>query len=311
MNQPAPVEFSQLGLQADKFKVSDKKSWRGPCPQCGGTRRYVIFTDHEFPLWNGFCDECGRVDKFWQGRKPIDPARALQIAKEAEAQREAEIKARAARLAEFSTSELWQELHRRLDSQHREWWRTQGVPDEWQDYYQLGFKPQHTAEHDGERMTFPAYSIPKFGFDWQLRNIDYRLIGAPHEWGKYRPQAGLAPAPFLSDPDLDDFPGEVHIVEGSKKAMVCRIYMGHPLFMIGVPSCNSWAGIVEMLQHVRDCRVWIMLDPDAEKWALRMAQAIGKNARAIFLPDKPDDLVLKGMLYHGRLESLKRTARAA
>jgi len=157
-------------------------------------------------------------------------------------------------------------------------------------------------------MTLPAYSIPKFDFDWQLKNVDYRLIGAPHEWGKYRPQAGLSPAPFYSDPDLYDMPDEVHIVEGSKKAMVCRVYMGHPLFMVGVPSCNSWAGIVE---KVEGRRIWIMLDPGAEAWALRMAQAIGKNARIITLPDKPDDLVLKGMLHYGRLNDLKKTARCA
>ncbi|MDH7479534.1 MAG: PolC-type DNA polymerase III, partial [Syntrophomonadaceae bacterium] len=35
MSIPAPFEFSSIGLQADKFKVSDKKSWRGPCPECG------------------------------------------------------------------------------------------------------------------------------------------------------------------------------------------------------------------------------------------------------------------------------------
>ena len=197
-----------------------------------------------------------------------------------------------------------------MEERHREWWREQGIPDDWQDYYRLGYKPEHKSEHNGEFITTPAYSIPKFELDWKLINIDYRLVDAPPEWGKYRPQAGLPPAPFLADPDWAELPDELHIVEGSKKAMVSRIYLGSvdPLYFIGVPSCNSWAGIVDRIKDTGR-RVYITLDPGAEIWAQRMAKAIGGDTRLIILPDKIDDLVLRDLLDYDRWQALKRTAR--
>jgi len=308
MNVPAPAQFVELGLAAEKFSVSDKKSWRGPCPACGGHRRYVVFTDKEFPLWHGFCDQCGRKDKFWQGRMRIDDRTVAQLNAQMEAERIELDRARQQRLNEFSVSEIWRNLHERLGPAHKQWWRSQGIPEDWQQYYQLGFKSEHHAEHNGEKRTYPAYSIPKFDFGRRLVNIDYRLIDAPHDWGKYRPQQGLSPAVFLSNPDAVEFPEVVHIVEGSKKAMVCDIYLSgsERLFFVGVPSCNSWAGITDRL---KDRRVYIMLDPGAEKWSSSMARKIGANARIISLPEKPDDLAITGALYYGRLEYLKKTAR--
>jgi hypothetical protein len=305
---PAPSQFTELGLQTDKFTQSDKKSWRGPCPACGGTRRYVVFTDHEFPLWNGMCDQCGRRDKFWQGRAHLDPAKIKSLHEQMEREQAQLARERQAKLDEFSVSEIWQNLHNRMNPSHRQWWTSQGVPDDWQEYYQLGYKEAHRAEHGGEYQVFQAYSIPKFDFGRKLVNIDYRLIGAPTEWGKYRPQQGIPQAAFISNPDLTDYPDEVYIVEGSKKAMVCNIYLtaNDPLFFIGVPSCNSWAGITA---KVKERRCWIMLDPGAEMWASKLAREIGKNARIIRLPDKPDDLAMSGALYAGNLEYLKKTAR--
>lgn len=309
MNQTAPAQLSEIGLQADRFTVSDKKSWRGPCPACGGSRRYVLFTDKEFPLWHGFCDQCGRKDKFWQGRARISPDQIKHLHETAERERLHAEQERQAKLNEFSVSEISKNLAARLNPTHREWWRSQGIPDAWQDYYQLGYKAEHRAEHGGEFQTFPAYSIPKFDFGRKLVNIDYRLINAPHDWGKYRPQQGLPPAVFLSNPDLETFPEEVHIVEGSKKAMVSTIFLSRDndyLFFVGVPSCNSWSGITE---KVKDRRVWILLDPGAELWSSRMARQIGKNARIIRLPDKPDDLCISGALNRNMLQKLKNTNR--
>jgi len=83
----APIELQQIGLNPHDFHYSDKKSWRGPCPQCGGHHRFVVFTDHEWPLWHGYCDQCAMKIKAWQKvRVQYDPQRAAAM--EAEQARE-------------------------------------------------------------------------------------------------------------------------------------------------------------------------------------------------------------------------------
>src|SRR5512146_995316 len=105
-----PAEFAKLGLDVNAFKRSDGKSMRGPCPRCGGHRRFVMFLDHDWPLNNGYCDECGYQIKAWQKvHIPLDPK--ILAAHEAEdARREAEkAERRRAKLATFTTHELYSE----------------------------------------------------------------------------------------------------------------------------------------------------------------------------------------------------------
>ena len=78
-----PYELASLGLERDSFVRADSKSWRGPCPQCGGHRRFVIFTDNPWPLYHGFCDECGCKIRAWEKVKTqYDPQRAAAISAE-------------------------------------------------------------------------------------------------------------------------------------------------------------------------------------------------------------------------------------
>ena len=78
--QHAPIELLQIGLDPHQFKYSDSRSWRGPCPVCGGHRRFVMFTDNTFPLWHGYCDECGTKIKAWEKvRVQYDPQRAAAL----------------------------------------------------------------------------------------------------------------------------------------------------------------------------------------------------------------------------------------
>ena len=126
--------------------------------------------------------------------------------------------------------------------------------------------------------------------------MDYRLLNYPEGAGKYRPEKDLPAAPFLSRPDAHSLTDEVVIVEGSKKAMVTTIRSGMNIDTVhtyGIPSKNSWAHID---RRVKDCgRVWIVPDPDGVAWGYKLAAAIGKDARVVELPFKPDD----GFLHYG------------
>ena len=89
-----------------------------------------------------------------------------------------------------------------------------------------------------------------------------------------------------------------------RKVLPCR---EHP-FVIGLPGCASWAGIVERVSKAG--RVWVMLDPGAEESAGKLARAIGKCARLVTLEMKPDDMVMAGAT-QGDFTARMRQARLA
>lgn len=305
MNKTAPSELDSIGLDGSKFHPSGRNQWSGPCPRCGGENRFVIFTDSEFPHWNFFCrnGSCDFSKGGWADelnprlRKPIPSYKKRELEDKRRAQEQELQRERLARLEEYTTGELWTQLHKRMTDENRAWWRGAGVPDDWQNFWKLGYTPEKNFLYEDLTYTLPAYTIPKFDLGWKPTNIDYRLIGLTVEqqkkMGKYRPAAGLPPAAFLSRPDLDKMPDEVWVVEGSKKAMtVClRQQVGDvPQMVIGLPSKNSWAGVVD---RVKDCkRVWTVFDPDATDWADKFGVAVGEAARIVELTVKPDDAFL-------------------
>ena len=95
--------------------------------------------------------------------------------------------------------------------------------------------------------------------------------------------------------------GRAYICEGSKKAMVATIRgkLGDNQ-IVGVPSCNSWGGIVEKIKAAKLDRVYVILDPGANSWTMSLVKEIGENARAVFLPSKLDD----GFLDYGLTSEL-------
>lgn len=294
MNREAPHELDQIGLPPHLFKYSDNRSWRGPCPVCGGHRRFVIFTDHDWPLWNGYCDECGHTLKAWERvTTPITEAQrefARQRAAEFDRIRE---DTRRATLARFTTAELWQELHRRLSDEHRKQWEAWGIPEDWQDYLELGFTPDKVyRDGNGELQHTPAYTIPYFHYSTdkpQFKTLQYRLFNAQNPNDRYRFEHGL-PADYYMTTPTDPIGDQVIICEGAKKAIVTRIRLTEHT-VLAVPAKGTWGNVVEA---VKQCgRVSVLLDPDAKAQAVKLACSIGKAARVVRLPIKVDDAVIK------------------
>lgn len=289
----APAQLDQIGLPPHLFKYSDTRSWRGPCPACGGHRRFVVFTDHEWPMWHGYCDECSYTIKAWE--KVIFQVsdeqrdRARRIVEDIERKRAED---RQAKLAQFTTSELWQELHRRLTLDHRAQWAAWGIPEEWQDYLELGFTPDKVyRDSDGELRHTPAYTIPYFHYTTgkpQFKTLQYRLFKADNPADRYRFEQGLQASYYMTTP-TDPIGDQVVICEGAKKGIVTRINLTD-YTVLAVPSKGTWAGIVEA---VKQCgRVYVILDPDAIANAVKLARSIGPQARIVRLPIKIDDAVI-------------------
>lgn len=297
MNRTAPTELAQIGLDPHAFKYSDERSWRGPCPVCGGHRRFVIFTDHEWPLWNGYCDECGYTIKAWERvTSPISDeqrAAAQQRAAELDLMRE---QRRREVLSRFTTEEIWAELHRRLDAEHRAQWKTWGVPEDWQDYLELGYTPDKAYRDDaGVLHHTPAYTIPYFHYDATspsskiFKTLQYRLFDAPNPNDRYRFVIGLPASYYMTTP-TEPIGDKVIVCEGAKKGIVTRVHLTD-CTVLAVPSKGSWGGVQEA---VKQCGlVYVLLDPDATRQAVKLARTIGKQARVVRFPYKIDDAVIE------------------
>ena len=296
----APVEFQQIGLDPHAFKYSDSKSWRGPCPQCGGHRRFVIFTDHEFPLWHGFCDQCAYKIKAWEKvRVQYDPQRAAAL--EAERAREEAERAerRRVKLAEFTTAELWAELRDRMTQEHILWWDNNGIPEGIQKYLSIGYMADKTymiGKDDNGNPLYahsPAYTIPWFGSNFVLKTMQYRLINPADPKDRYRFEyelPGGGSCFYQTDPS-EPIGDKVIICEGAKKAIVTWHWLAEGFTVLGTASAKTLA---PALEATKDCGLrYLILDPGSEKVAFQAARE-NKNLKAVFLPMKIDDLYLAG-----------------
>lgn len=293
--QKLSSQFSQIGLDVDKFVYSDKRSFRGPCPKCGGHRRFVIFIDHEFPLNHGYCDECGCKIKAWEKVKTqYDPQRAAAL--EAERAREEAERAeyRRSKLVEFTTAELWAELRDRMTTEHILWWESQGVPEDIQRYLSIGYKADKMY-YDDERTErhSPAYTIPWFGRNFTFETMQYRLCGEGIK-DRYRFEYGLGGGGshyYLSDPS-EPMKDRVVICEGAKKAIVTWLWLAPAGFSI--IAASSYNTLTPALEATKDCgQRFLVLDPGAERKSFVTAKE-NQNLKAVYLPEKIDDLYLAG-----------------
>lgn len=301
---PLPNGFEGLAGQVRFVHRATASEYASSCPKCGGDLHHDGSWPDRFRMfvvgkYRGWCRKCGYIwfpDMADPNFKP-DPVLLAQWQAERERQYTVQKEIAERALEVLDREKRWLEWHEHLTDDTRRMWERAGIPRDWQDFWKLGFTEDKRFEVDGQNVTLPSLTIPKFDFGWKCKNIDFRLINPPSGFGRYRPLANLPPVAYNTTPHLSGYGDEVYVVEGSKKAMVVSIRTGGELKQaIGLPSCCSWAGMDTLL---RDCgRVWIIFDPDATKWAHKFAQSIGKGARIVELPCKPDDAIL----YYGMNE---------
>jgi len=306
MTQQAPSQLFSIGLDPHSFKYSDEKSWRGSCPSCGGSRRFVIFTDHDFPLWHGYCDECGTKIRAWEKVKVhYDPMQAEAMRAEAAREQAEREEKRRIKLAEFTTAELWAEMRERMTNEHIQWWESQGVPEDIQKYLSIGFKSDKMY-YDSERheQHCPAYTIPWFGLNFEFKTLQYRLITKTAD--RYRFEYGLpggGSCYYMTDPS-EPIKDKVIICEGAKKAIVTWFHLATDYTVIAASSNNTLA---PALEATKDCgQRFLILDPGSERKTFMTAKE--HKLKAIYLPEKVDDMVVSGLLDR---ETFGKVLRAA
>lgn len=295
MTNPGPTELSKIGCDPAQFQKFGPNEYHGPCPVCGGRDRFVLFTNRPFPHWNYMCRVCtpegGWIDQLNKTlRDPLTQAQRQEFARQRqreEAQRAVEL---AARMKQFTTDELWSEWHRRMVENNRQWWRQRGINDDWQDYLQLGFIEDKSYRVNETIYHSPAYTIPYLRAGMKPVTLQYRLTDPHDPADKYRFEPGLPSAWYNTTPNFPLTDGII-ICEGAIKAIVTKMYMTvtESLSVLAVPSKNSWAGIAETVKDA--ARIWVILDPDGQTDAQKLAATIGKNSRIVSLPGKIDDMI--------------------
>jgi hypothetical protein len=289
------------------------------CPQCGGGRGGNDPSDR-FRFWQRagkassfWCRRCG-FQGFTDDNKPehkLDLAQILEFEELRKREAEKEEKRLQAKIQELQHKAYWQGYHDAMSDTQRELWRGAGIPNEFQDYWQLGFQPEYKT-HD---FSSPALTIPYFGPNWQAQTIQYRLLNPPMPSDKYRFQAGLKAALWLADPD-SDIKNDVILCEGMKKAAVTFIEMvaktNGRYQVVSVPSKMPGKDMLGLLKDADP--LYIVLDPDAY-WPTispdgrRIPPAINRIVKmtsgprmAVKLPVKADDFFT---MYRGTATDFK------
>jgi hypothetical protein len=304
-----PSVFQSLYGRVNYIRRISDNEYSSSCPYCGGLVHHNGEYPDRFRMWInskatggelGWCRVCGKA---WtpnsKDETSVDPKTIALLqaqAKEAEEKRNEE---RKRKLSQFTTTELWNELHNRLGLEQREWWRKAGVPDNWQDYLRLGFTSDKTYSYLTQLLHSPAYSIPYFGFGFTFKTMQYRLCNPENPNDRYRFEAGLGTAYYMTTPSLK-MGDEVIVCEGAKKGMVTKIYGEPNTTVLAVPSKVDWRGC-GILEDIQNCgRVYVVFDPDCydqppdgkSNWLpepIKFAKEIGNSARVIECPVKIDD----------------------
>ena len=243
----------------------------------------------------------------------IDPKKrekhTIERAERAERQLKKRIEEAQKALQELQEAQAWLRYHEQLTDQARQLWHVWGIPEYWQDYWKLGYDPDHTVWTGQEEWHTPTMTIPIFENNtWEVLNIKHRLLQPFREGDKYRPESrGLPQSAWTSDPD-QELSGRTMIVEGEKKAMVTYITIDdYYLQLIGIPGKNPSKKIMDKLNNCEP--IYICLDPDANRESDKLAAELGKErSRIIRLPMKIDDAVLAGALDKDAIRRLMRMA---
>ena len=259
--------------------------------------------------------------------QPLDPAKAARIAAE-QAQRAAdrlqsEIQKAQAALDELRRTQSWLEYYGNLSESEsaRQLWRDRGVPDAYQDIWQLGYDDNlRLWKNDVGRWVSwwqtPTMTIPLWGLGWQVNNVKHRLLNVPENGGKYRQEkSGIPPAPFIADPDITS--GPLLLVEGEIKSMVSYITADNPSLQVaGLPSKTPAPEMFNEFDNYDP--VYLCLDPDAydppgedQPTAVKKAiLALGRErVRVMWMPNKIDDTINAGQLDKAGMRRLMNSAR--
>lgn len=306
-DKPLPADMVTRWGHLRFLQYKGNGEWHSECPVCGdsghgpGNGQPDRFHLHEADgsgNARGACRRCGHFEWVDQDNaQPPDPERIKQTEELRRRYAEQEQLRLRSMIEKFRQGAAWKAYHDAMREAHRALWRRAGIPDNFQDYWELGF-----TEYETRDFRSPALTIPYFQPGREAVNIQYRLTNPPQPNDKYRFSYGLKPDLWLSEPEAAPS-GSCLLVEGMKKAAVCFIELvaksSHGLAVVAVPGKTPGQ---EMMEKLAGCEpIYVALDPDTyfptrtangsvEPAAVRLGRMLGDRARYVKLPAKADDL---------------------
>lgn len=307
--RPLPPDMRERWGHLRHLQYKGSGEWSSECPVChdsghdpssGKPDRFHMHEADGSGNARGACRRCGHFEWVDEDKtQPPDPARikqAEELRREYAERERLRLRAKIQRLQEEAK---WKTYHGLMKEQHRAIWRQAGIPDIFQDEWELGFVPEKTVNCNGRKHITSALSIPYFKAGRKAYNIQYRLMDPPRPNDKYRFSYGLKPGLWLPQPEVVP-KGPCLLMEGMKKAGVAYVQLAPTLGtgydIVSVPNKmpNS-----DMLRILKDCDpIYIILDPDAylpdrqngTSAAGRLGKLLGDRALYVQLPAKADDL---------------------
>ena len=309
----------------------NNSEWRGACPihRSQNKNGFAIYEDKGKWYWKCYSGDCGGGDviDYIQKMNNCDFNTACRIlGGETTEKREVIVNAASERLnreiiqmqEEFEKhkalldallqTQIWIQYSENLqnDNNLRSLWRKRGIPDVFQDIWQLGYCPSFPVSTPHGKWNTPTLTIPVFGEDSQPLTIRHRLLNPPTPNDKYRPERpGLHSHPYLTDPEHGYSLDRILVVEGEIKSMVTYLTLDDTnLQVIGIPGKNNFRNIEEkLIGH----NVTILFDPDALQQSVDAARKV--KGRIINLTMKVDDAINDRILDKYSLKRLLADAR--
>jgi hypothetical protein len=327
------TDLKQLAEQAGTQLKETRGEWRGCCPLHHGDNKtaFVVWNAGNKWRWKCYTNNCGEGDALdfvmtWQG---LDLPHAMEYlggdrvltaeeraAISAEQRQRAEQHAEKKRVEYQAALELlwksnsWDRYYQNLANfpTARGYWREKGIPDDWQDYWGLGYQPEFFYKHCDDLHQSPSLTIPIFDGGEKPVNVRHRILKPVDPGDKYRPELrGLRAMPFMAAPDLAHNTEIALVLEGEIKAMVSYIYLNDEKIQVyGIPGKKSFG---DMAACLKGRRVFVLFDPDAGEQAQAAARAVG--GFVMRLPVKIDDALLAGDLDGAGIKRMMRGAARA
>ncbi len=239
--------------------------------------------------------------------KPVDPQeaarRAAETAKRIEQELQRKIEEAQKALEDLQKARRWLEYHQMMGDGARDLWQQRGIPNEWQDYWRLGYCISCPTYQQSASLTIPLFQPNEA----EPRNIKHRLLTPENPKDKYRPErSGLPAVPFYADNVLPvQAADRVIIVEGEIKAAVTFATLNYDGWqVIGLPGKDAFKTVPDLGGHDG---VWLIPDPDGvENWRKACG---GFGGRLVTLPGKVDDLINAGNIGRDDLVGMMEQAR--